>query len=440
MAFAIAVRNALAAATLPRSRALVARGAGRLLALTVALVYALISMVEGQMLIFGPTNLPNEVLILTSGTPWWNYPGVLAIAPNAVVALPFFPTVAMAVVSVGVGVGMTVAVVLGIGLARTSRARSSAPSAAGAAAGLTPAMIALVTLGACCSTTAAAAAGVGVVAQTSGTSVGALLANNWFLGVFQIGILWVSLVAQEQLLAVYGAFVGRPGDGSAAPTAEMPHPAISLRTVVGLVLRFALLVGGLTWSLAMFVGWFGMPPQTAGAGLWFDWIAIHQFLGLLAIAVALSPTGAAQLFLGSTGVGFDFLRGVLLVLALSLVVGTPPPISGWGIYGLFNELAGSLGIPSAWGAVAPTVSPGLGLALHWGFQEFALGGLLATLAAAPRRALAWLDPRIRAPGPSARFSGDVAVAETSVAEAPRAEVGTRPNPPPLTSASAEPAD
>ncbi len=60
-------------------------------------------------------------------------------------------------------------------------------------------MIALVTLGACCSTTAAATAGLGVIAQASGTSIDELLANNWYIGVFQILVLWIALIAQEQL-------------------------------------------------------------------------------------------------------------------------------------------------------------------------------------------------------------------------------------------------
>ena len=103
-----------------------------------------------------------------TGQGWWNYPYIYAVAPWGYLEIPFFTGISMLLVAVGVGLGMAVAVLLTLSLLRPTAAGAARSKAVGAATGLTPAMIGLVTLGACCSTTAAASAGVGLVAQASG--------------------------------------------------------------------------------------------------------------------------------------------------------------------------------------------------------------------------------------------------------------------------------
>ena len=131
-------------------------------------------MLLGGMIVLARFSGGYSVLLLWGnalGLQSWNYPGLLIEAPWGFVVLPFFATLSMILVSVGVGLGMAVALLLGAQLLREHRATAGRPTTTGAIAGLTPAMIALVTLGACCSTTAAATAGVGLVAQSSGSSI-----------------------------------------------------------------------------------------------------------------------------------------------------------------------------------------------------------------------------------------------------------------------------
>ncbi len=159
-----------------------------------------------------------------TGTEFWNYPGLLVVAPWGVIEAPFFPTIAMIIVAVGVGLGMTVAFLLTARLVRRRSAGAAGATGTSALAGLTPAMISLVTLGACCSTTAAASAGVGLVAVAAGTTTNNLLLNNWFLGVFQIAIVWVALLAQELLLIVYAGLFDPGAAVSASRSAPAPRP------------------------------------------------------------------------------------------------------------------------------------------------------------------------------------------------------------------------
>jgi hypothetical protein len=171
----------------------------------VGALYALIAMYFGSMLVlsYPPFQVESYIALVVGGSPWWNYPAVLVETPHFVLALPFLSTVVMVLVSAGVGFGMTVAGLLVRSLVRAHRARP-AGIAGVSAAGLTPALVALVTLGACCSTTAAASAGVVLVAAVTGTSVAFALANSWYLGLFQLAVLGLGLLAQEQLVMIYG--------------------------------------------------------------------------------------------------------------------------------------------------------------------------------------------------------------------------------------------
>ncbi len=392
--------------SLRRSRALLAqqRGGG-LLAATIALVYAFVSLIVGLMLELGPTDFRSTtatVITDPGGGLWWNYPGLIVTAPNAVLVLPFFPTITMALVAMGVGLGMAVAVVLSLMLARQKRREHAGPAGVGTVAGLTPAMIALVTLGACCSTTAAAGAGIGLAAQASGTTYDALLLNTWYLGIFQMVILGAALLAQEQLAVVYSVLLPateRADAGLARSPAGARYYALG-------ALRAALLVGGVTWALAWVAEWTLAPPGALW-GAWFSGLFEHLLPAGLAVGVALAPGALRHLARPSSIV--LALRAALAVGAVTLLGWTPPAMVSAGVHGLVNELLGAGGAPASWGAAAvPGLSAGA-LALRWGFQFVLVGGLTLAVATYPRsvaRAFRVLAPRpdraegLPAPGPT----------------------------------------
>lgn len=383
------VGSSLSILTLREIRRYVARSRAVAMCAFLAVVYTLVSMLQGGMLILQHIDVGQQTtvsVIFASGIGYqnWNYPGLLVVAPWGIVSLPFFGTISMAVVALGVGLGMGSAILLAAALLRGRAARSTAgPTAVGSLAGLTPAMVGLLALGACCSTTAAAAAGVGVIAQLGGTTSSNLLVNDWYLGVFQMVVVWVALVAQEMLLRIYGGWFD--------PTVfreSGPAPRWDWRTLAGGAVRSVLLVGGLLWSLAVVVDWTTVAPATASAGTWADWLLLHFLVSAVALTAALFPSALARgigtVRAGAGAVGLRLLVGLSGVL---LAVGAPPPLSGWGIEGFGNELLHVAGAPGAVGAVAPPFGPGLALAFRWGMQCLLLGGFALAVAVRPRRAL-----------------------------------------------------
>jgi hypothetical protein len=378
--------------SLRRSRSLVRRPRFFLLAIAIAVVYALIAMVVGTMLqVFSPpAHLSSFWVILTSGTPAWDYPALLAVNPYFILALPFLPTVFMVLTSAGVGLGMTVAVILSANLLRRRRSASARPATVGTAAGLTPAMIALITLGACCSTTAAATAGIGIAAQATGTSTVTLLANTWYLGVFQLAILYVALLAQEQLLTVYGAVVSSPAGIDSVTVAP---PPLDRRFAAGALLRVALLAAGVTWCLAMVAQWLTVSPATASPGMWASWLLQHQLIGFSAIFAGLFPLPTYRAFLRLTSSWAGLvLRALLVVAGISLAFGVPPPLAATGWHGFLNELLGTAGVPIATGGVAPGLPWGVALGLRWAAQYLLLGSFTIALGLRP---LVTLRPILR---------------------------------------------
>lgn len=370
------------------------RSHARGLAAFVAVAYALGSMLLGGMLVLARYPGGYTVLFLWGnalGLQPWNYPGLLIEAPWGFVVLPAFATASMIAVSVGVGLGMTVAVLLSIRLLRGRRAGAGRTTASGAIAGLTPAMIALVTLGACCSTTAAATAGVGLVAQASGSSTTNLLLNNWYLGLFQVVVVYVALIAQELLLSVYGTLFAA-GDPGFAHSADSPSPApLDRRVVATAALRVALIAVGVTWVLTVFADWTTVGPGAAGAGLWFNWLVEHWLVGGFVVYVGLAPANARRWFASAAGtLGDRAVRAALLVGAWTLGAWVPPPFAGAGIEGFGNELMGLFGCPGSWGAVAPVFGPGWSLGFQWAFQYLLLAGFAGLVAARPQPMLDWL--------------------------------------------------
>lgn len=148
-------------------------------------------------------------------------------------------------------------------------------------------MIALVTLGACCSTTADASAGVVVGAAVTGTTVAVALANAWYFGICQLAVLWIGLFAQQPLIVVLGGVpdVSNVDHHSSPQTRTSWAPRLAPVTL----LRATLLVGGLTWALSVLAVWIGSPPESASITQGADWLLLPLGLGELAILAALRP-------------------------------------------------------------------------------------------------------------------------------------------------------
>ncbi len=392
--------SALSLLTLREIRGYIRRSHAVAMTVFFGILYALGSMVLGTMLILTRLPPPYYTEIIWSpglGQPPWDFPALIIWAPWGAVTLPWFATWATVLVSMGVAIGMSVAVLLSAQLIRMRRSATGGPTAIGSVAGLTPAMLAVVTLGACCGTTAAATAGVGAVAQITGSNADNLLVNNWFLGVFQIAVVWIALLAQEMLLQVYGDVIGvsRRARSGTAPAVVYRPPAHDRKFVAGVVLRTALLLAGVSWALAMLVGWTLVPPLAASAAQWTAWILEYELVAILAVMAALFPRELARWFsLAARRPAGYVVRGAALLGGLALVAWVPPPWSGWGIEGFGNELLGVLGAPSSWGAIAPVFPAGPVLYLRWAFQYLLLGGFAITVALLPGRAFSPLEATV----------------------------------------------
>ncbi len=418
--------DAAGALKLREVRQFLRRSHGVPVAVFFAVAYALGSMIFGGMLSLFPLGGGTTVEILTgsgTGQGWWNYPGLLVIAPWGILSLPFFPTIAMVVVAIGVGLGMAVAVGLIIRLVRPSPEEVARSKAVGALTGLTPAMLSLVTLGSCCTTTAAATGGIGLIAQASGTSTANLLLNNWYLGVVQIAIVWVALFGQELLLTVYGGLLGlRSTDPRPIRYAA---PPIDRRWVVGAALRGVLAVGGLLWSLAMLAEWTTQPPAGAGGGWWFGWIVQHQLLAGLAVGAAFFPAGAYRLVRGLRAGWGRLAGGLIAVGAVSLLVWLPPSLTAGGLDSLPGQVLGALGAPAAWGAISPGPLTGVALVLRWSVEIVAPAGFALAALIAPEQAFRPMLATLARSAPAGAPGAPPGVRTSSVtvprpADAPRA--------------------
>jgi len=233
MPFAPRDSSAWSRLALRGTRSLLMAPVYRVLVGSIGLAYALGAMLFSGMLYIPSRPLPIGLFlyILPAGPgASWTYPAILAGTPYFQVDLPLLSTILMTLTAAGVGLGMALAVLLGIRLIRQRHAGLVRPTAIGSAAGFTPAVIALVTLGACCSTTAAATAGIGLAAQSGVGSAAALLANTWYLGFLQVGIVYLALLAQEHLVGTYGQILGR---ATSEPSLPEPTPVTAPRTAKG---------------------------------------------------------------------------------------------------------------------------------------------------------------------------------------------------------------
>jgi len=288
----------------------------------------------------------------------------------------------------------------------------------GTAAGLTPALIALVTLGACCSTAAAATAGMSLVAQSSGASPAEALANAWYLGVFQLAVVYVALLAQEQLLTIYRfALDPFPSVEPSIRSERSEASRIGRDSVLRGTFRVILVAAGLTWSLSVLTLGFTTPWSRTALPVEIGGMLQRSIPGVLAVVAGLFPEQLVRLGSrsrwGAASVG---LRGLFVVTGASLVAWIPPPWSGPGFCGLTNELLGFGGFAPAWGAVTP---PAIGLAalcLRWSFQFLLLGSFAVAVGVSPRSAAPLLVRASRAsalgPGTSAATIAAASPSET----------------------------
>lgn len=393
MAVVSAVGSALSLATLRETRLRLRTWWGRSLVAAIATAYAFVSMLLGQMLVLARLSGPYYIRILPgNGTQWWNYPGILVVESWGVLQLPFFPSIAMLLVSLGVGLGASIGILLALSLLRRTKYSDRRAAAAGAAAGVGPAITGLATLGACCCTTCLSTAGVALVAAASGTSLYNLLLNNWYIGAFQLAVVYVALMAQERTLRL-------TSDNCPVP------PPMDRRFLAGAILRLGLLIAGITWSLAMFIEWSDTPPLAATAPLWFHWVFEHQLLSGTAVAAGLFPAEFAGVVRrAASRLGGRTWRIALAVAGISWGTWVPPALVGMGLGGFLNELFGFLSFPLGLGAVSPDATLGVALYFHWAFQHLLLSGFALSVALSPSAATAPLlwtvsGGRPRAVGP-----------------------------------------
>ena len=390
MALLDTVDRSLGLLTLRETRTRLRGWKGFGLVTSIASVYALLSMLIGQMLILVPlTGQYTIEIVWGQAYQWWDYPAVFVEGSWGVLTLPFFPTLAMVLVSIGVGFGAATGIQLLIPLLRRRSTLDARSTTAGAAVGVGPAITGVATLGACCCTSCVGVTGITVVAAASGTDLNTLLLNNWYIGVFQMVVVYVALLAQERILTANKTYCPTP-------------PPLDRKFAAGTILRLTLMIAGITWSLAMFVEWTGISPLSADAPTWYHWIFEHQLLSLTAIAAGLFPREFASLVrsiaLRWSGIGW---RLALAVGGITWGVWVPSYVAGIGLGGFLNELLGFLGAPSSWGAIPPDAALGPPLYFHWAFQHLLLAAFAIILAVSPTRAVAPLEWTISADRPVA---------------------------------------
>ncbi|HYK94009.1 MAG TPA: hypothetical protein VEY07_08230 [Thermoplasmata archaeon] len=387
---------------LSRLRASVRSRTYRRIWILTTVAYVVISLFIGQNIVLippGPNNaeIPLQVFWIGYGQVNNPYlaPALLVLSPIAIIALPFWGTLAM--VLLGVGIGLSVSSTVAVFVAQRRR------QAEVAASGIAPAVTGWAFLGACCCTTCAAqVAATGVVGALVGSTPSALLTQQWPLAVLQLGVVALSLVYLEYRLE--------------RPPAPSPRPVSTPQLVGSLAIRVALLVAAVTWLFAVVVEWSAGVPLTAATT--YHWLVEHGTLSAAALFAALSPAWLGR-SLGRRGFPRLAARALLVVGAVTWGVWVPPVLVAQGLGGFLNELMGYIGAPAAWGAVSPDASVGAALLFHWGFQHLLLAGWALAVALFPTESTTAIAIGEEAVVPSGR-------APASRLPAPVAEVETGP--------------
>ncbi len=218
---------------LRRLRAYARRGWGGVVALVVAIHYSVLSMWASGMLVVAPTGQPwSAYWVAAAGAPdWWDYPALVLFGPSVVVAFP--PALTAVMLLVASLVGLTVAASVNLLWARSSptspqpRARPQDTSRIPLANGAVPLLVALVSLGTGCGADFTVA-GLAVLGGSAGATRAGLVQLSLLLGIFDLGVLFASLVLLERALrdaeapepprsrARSGSRSGRPAPGRAS--------------------------------------------------------------------------------------------------------------------------------------------------------------------------------------------------------------------------------
>jgi hypothetical protein len=313
------------------------------LAAGIALLYLMLSLVAGGMLRYTGSPLVGTARVLST-TPGPLGAGSFGLAlafEGWTLNLPIVTLAAMALVALGVGVGMGAGVLLSLRWIILRRSGSKMREWGGALGVLTPAMVALLTLGACCSTAAAAVAGIGVSGGAAGTSGDPSLLGAWALTLVQLGVLSVSLLAQERLLQIFpevvvGSFSPPRGRTTARSLAEpaRARPAVTLG-------RVALPAAAILWAAAVIVELLPTPSSPWLNGSPFEPLAssssVLALWGLSVIPAVAVAWASSTVLRGRV----PFYRLTLLLCALGLACGVPLTIPAalpdrWGTEGGFG--------------------------------------------------------------------------------------------------------
>lgn len=265
---------------LPRLRAILAVPIFRRVAEASALAYVAVAGATGMVTELPRASSGGFLWIVPRGPGFpWEFPAVLAGDGRWRVVAPILPTLVMVLTAAGVGLGMaSVAFVIGRYRAEGRRVADGP----GAALGLSPALVAFLLLGACCGATAAAGAGVVAMAAGTGTNATAVSVNPWFVGLFQLAVVMLSLFAQEQLLEIYE---GVAPEARPSPARRRPN----VRNVVVGAARGILAGAGLLWAFAGLSLWFAIPLGTGSPGQLAVALGEHLVPGGLVVALALFP-------------------------------------------------------------------------------------------------------------------------------------------------------
>lgn len=236
--------------------------------------------------------------------------------------LPLVTSAVMALIALAVGLGMAAGLVLSWRVFRAVRSPSARESLLGPLASLTPAMVALLTLGACCSTVAAAAAGLG--GSSGMVTIGSQLGNGWFLTVTQAVILAISLLAQDRVAQMFPRLSKSPASERtpsrvrSADRRSHPEPL----PVSSYKLLFRLAVASWTGAFLLVVlpspgspGWTESLLEIPAARL----PAVLALLGLSIIPIALLAWSSSDGLRGD----LPTLRLALMMAGLTVVLGAP---------------------------------------------------------------------------------------------------------------------
>ena len=200
------------------------------------------------------------------------------------------------------------------------------------------------------------------------------------------GVLGLALLAQEELLTLYSGLlpVTPSGEDRAASHAA---PQIRRPRVPVLGLRILLTAAGTLWGLSVLLA-LADPPAQAPYGA-YDLLELLQRgpPGIAAVIAGLFPgLFAAWALRPGQKPRTTIFRALLLLAGATVVFGVPPPLTGWGVYGLGNEVLAAAGTPSSLGGVAFPAGDQLAFSiLSAGMGLFAL-----LMALVPRRMLRML--------------------------------------------------